>query len=32
MVGLYGYMVSSGMSVETAILLFGLFVSGTMAL
>jgi len=32
MVGLYGVMVSSGMRVETAILLFGLFVSGVMGL
>jgi hypothetical protein len=32
MVGLYGLMVTSGMRVETAILLFGLFVSGTMGL
>jgi len=32
MVGLYGYMVTSGMRVETAILVFGLFVSGTMGL
>jgi len=32
MVGLYGYMVSLGLTVEIAIVLFGLFVSGTMAL
>ena len=32
MVGLYGLMVSSGMRVEPAIVLFGLFVSGIMAL
>ena len=32
MVGLYGLMVSSGMRVETAILVFGLFVSGIMGL
>jgi hypothetical protein len=32
MVGLYGWMVGSGMRVETAILLFGLFVSGIMSL
>jgi hypothetical protein len=32
MVGLYGVMVSSGMRVETAILVFGLFVSGVMGL
>jgi hypothetical protein len=32
MVGLYGLMVSSGLGVDTAIVLFGLFVSGTMAL
>jgi LPLT family lysophospholipid transporter-like MFS transporter len=32
LVGLYGLMVSSGVRVETVIVLFGLFVSGTMAL
>ncbi|MEO8303491.1 MAG: lysophospholipid transporter LplT [Betaproteobacteria bacterium] len=32
MVGLYGLMVSSGMNVDIAIVMFGLFVSGTMAL
>jgi LPLT family lysophospholipid transporter-like MFS transporter len=32
LVGLYGLMVSSGLRIETAIVLFGLFVSGTMAL
>ena len=32
LVGLYGLMVSFGLRVETAIVLFGLFVSGTMAL
>ncbi len=32
MVGLYGAMVTMGMTVETAILMFGLFVSGTMGL
>jgi MFS family permease len=32
LVGLYGLMVSFGVGVETAIVLFGLFVSGTMAL
>ena len=32
MVGLYALMVSAGLTVETAIVLFGLFVSGTMAL
>jgi MFS family permease len=32
MVGLYSLMVSAGLSVYTAIVLFGLFVSGTMAL
>jgi LPLT family lysophospholipid transporter-like MFS transporter len=32
MVGLYSLMVSAGLSVTTAIILFGLFVAGTMAL
>ena len=32
MVGLYSLMVSAGLSVDTAIVLFGLFVAGTMAL
>jgi MFS family permease len=32
MVGLYSFMVSAGLSVYTAIVLFGCFVSGTMAL
>jgi len=32
MVGLYGAMVTMGMTVETAILMFGVFVSGTMGL
>jgi len=32
MVGLYTYMVKSGLGVNTAIVMFGLFVSGTMAL
>jgi hypothetical protein len=32
MVGLYGLMVNAGVRVETAIVLFGLFVSGTMGL
>jgi predicted MFS family arabinose efflux permease len=32
MVGLYGLMVSSGVTVDVAIVMFGLFVAGTMAL
>jgi MFS transporter, LPLT family, lysophospholipid transporter len=32
MVGLYGLIVSAGLTVETAIVMFGLFVSGTMLL